>query len=151
MLILPSHVEAAIGPVPPRFRVQGEVADFPVDGAFVPTGDGRRYLLLSPRLLKAAGIAVGSVVEMRFRLDDPERVTVPQALEARLSTDATFHRHWIALSAGKQRAVAHHVASVKGAVAREKRLDDARAMVVEHGGDIRRWSEARKGKAKPKP
>lgn len=147
VLMLPPHIEASIGPVPPRFRVQGEVADMPIDGAFVPTGDGRRYLQLSPRLLKAAGIAVGSVVEMRFRLDDPERVTLPQELEARLSRDATFRRHWVALSAGKQRAVAHHVASVKGPAAREKRLDDARVMAVEFGGDVRRWSGARKGKS----
>ena len=48
----------------PRLRVTGEVADWPVAGAWQPAGDGRRYFILGKRLLREAGLKVGDVAEM---------------------------------------------------------------------------------------
>mgnify|MGYP001766017924 CR=1 FL=1 len=32
----------------PRLRVKGEIADLPFEGAWIPTGDGRRYVIVAP-------------------------------------------------------------------------------------------------------
>jgi Domain of unknown function (DUF1905) len=49
----------------PRLRVRGEIADFSVAGAWMPTGDGRRYFIVSPAVRRGAEVDVGSTVEMR--------------------------------------------------------------------------------------
>jgi hypothetical protein len=82
----------------PRLRVEGEIADVPVQGAWMPTGDGRRYFMVSPAVLKAARPEPGQLLEMRFRIDDQERVDVPEALAAALARDGEAAAAWDALT-----------------------------------------------------
>ncbi|MEL6962054.1 MAG: DUF1905 domain-containing protein, partial [Pseudomonadota bacterium] len=60
----------------PRLRVEGEIAEVSVRGAWIPTGDGRRYFIVSPEVRKQTGLDVGDLVEMRFRIDDQDHVDV---------------------------------------------------------------------------
>lgn len=113
----------------PRLRVTGEVADIPVEGAWQPAGDGRRYFILSRRFLRVAGIAVGDVVEMRFAIADQNAVIVPEALAAALTKNRAIDRKWRALTPGAQRAFAHRVASAKAEATRARRVAEVLDMV----------------------
>ncbi|MEO1746190.1 MAG: YdeI/OmpD-associated family protein [Pseudomonadota bacterium] len=109
----------------PRLRVEGEIADVPVRGAWMPVGDGRRYFIVSPEVKKHAGMDVGDLVEMRFRIDDQDRVDVPPALELAIQSDDKASRQRDALTAGKKRMFTFHVASAKTAPTEAKRVAEA--------------------------
>ncbi|MEM6619635.1 MAG: YdeI/OmpD-associated family protein [Pseudomonadota bacterium] len=109
----------------PRLRVEGEVADIPVRGAWMPVGDGRRYFIVSPEVRAGADVELGDRVTMRFRVDDQDYVEVPPALATALQHDADLGTIWAALSSGKKRMFAHHVAGAKTAPTQERRVADA--------------------------
>jgi len=106
----------------PRLRVDGEIADMPVTGAWMPTGDGRRYFIVAPRVFRDAGVTVGSVVEMRFRIADQDAVDMPDALKAALLIDAEANAAWVALTPGKQRGLTHLVHGAKTEPTRARRV-----------------------------
>jgi hypothetical protein len=110
----------------PRLRVEGEIADMPVEGAWMPTGDGRRYFIVARRILEEVDVGIGDTVEMRFSVADQHAVSVPDELAATL-------RHywaaqaWEALTPGKQRGFAHRVAAAKAIETRRRRVDEVLA------------------------
>lgn len=106
----------------PQLRIEGEVNDVPVSGAFVSAGDGRYYLMLSPELLRNAGLAVGMPIEMRFRIADQEAIDVPDDLRSALAGHEAAAAAWAELTTGRRRALAHHVATAKGAATRARRI-----------------------------
>lgn len=97
----------------PRLRIDGEISDVPISNAFIPTGDGRRYLIVSPKVLRDAGVTLGDEVSVRFRVADQDHVDVPDALVRALSNDRSASAAWDALTPGKRRAMAHRVAGAK--------------------------------------
>lgn len=97
----------------PRLRVEGEIAEASFSGAFIPAGDGRNYAIVSPAIRKDAGVGIGDVVVMRFRIADQDQVDMPPALSAALAEDALRRGTWDALTPGKRRALAQHVASAR--------------------------------------
>ncbi len=105
----------------PRLRVDAEINDYPIAGAFQPAR-GKYYLMLSKRFLKSAGLAIGDKVEVRFRVADQEEVNVPEELEAALKGDRAARTFWKSLSAGKRRGMAHRVESAKRAETRARRV-----------------------------
>ncbi|MEM7706421.1 MAG: YdeI/OmpD-associated family protein [Pseudomonadota bacterium] len=121
----------------PRLRVDGEIAEIPIASAFMPTGDGRRYLIVSPTLLKDAGLQLGDPVNVRFRIADQDHVDVPEALVKVLDENAEASRLWEALTPGKQRALAFHVAGAKRAPTVEKRLAEVFHALTERNGSLR--------------
>ncbi|MEO0382767.1 MAG: YdeI/OmpD-associated family protein [Pseudomonadota bacterium] len=126
VLFMPSHFEKVL-PFKeyPRLRVEGEIADVPVRGAWMPVGDGRRYFIVSPDIKKNTGLDIGDLVEMRFRIDDQDYVDVPLALELAIKVDDTATQKWDALTAGKKRMFTNHVASAKTAPTEAKRVAEA--------------------------
>ncbi|MEL6968021.1 MAG: YdeI/OmpD-associated family protein [Pseudomonadota bacterium] len=146
VLFLPPELE---GQLPfdahPRLRVEGEIADMPVRGAWNPVGDGRRYFIVSPQVRKNAGLTVGHMVEMRFRIDDQDRVDVPIPLMRAIRADADLYAKWTALTAGKQRMYAHHVSGAKTAPTIQRRLNECLAALA-CGMTIRDWQTANKAK-----
>lgn len=114
----------------PRLRIEGEVADVPVKGAFQSSGDGRYYLMISPETLKAASIDIDHVVTVRFRIADQDAIDVPPALESALGGDAEAEAAWAALTVGRRRAFAHHVASAKTPATRDKRVEAVLAAIT---------------------
>lgn len=105
----------------PRLRISGEVAELPFEGAWQIT-DGKRYLILPKSFLQASGLSRGDPVEVRFRIADQDAVDVPEALQSALAADDELRRLWDALTPGKKRGMAHHVASAKTETTREKRV-----------------------------
>lgn len=109
----------------PRLRVEGEIADVPVRGAWMPVGDGRRYFIVSPAIKANTGLDVGDEVEMRFRVDDQDFVDVPKALEIAILADRQVAALWDTLTAGKKRMFTNHVASAKTSPTQQRRVDEA--------------------------
>lgn len=143
VLFLPEDLAATLPfDAHPRLRVDGEIADVPVNGAFIPTGDGRRYFIVAPRVFKDAGIAVGDLVEMRFRIDDQNRVDMPDALTDALAGQPDLSRLFEALTPGKKRALAHHVATAKTDPTTQKRVQEALDALAHHRGALRRPRKA---------
>ena len=109
----------------PRLRINAEVNDYPLEGAWQPggkIGDGRYYLILSRHFLKQIESEVGSVVEVRFGIADQNHVDVPEELERALAEEDEARAAWEQMTPGKQRAVAHRVDSAKRAETRAKRV-----------------------------
>ncbi|HEY8564882.1 MAG TPA: DUF1905 domain-containing protein [Beijerinckiaceae bacterium] len=63
----------------PRLRASGEIGEVPFAGAWQPS-KGRWYLMLSKKLLRDGGFAVGDRVEVRFRLEPQDEVDAPATL-----------------------------------------------------------------------
>lgn len=114
----------------PRLRVEGEIADVPVRGAFMPVGDGRRYFIVSPQIKANTGLDVGDEVTMRFRIDDQEHVEMPQALQAALDADRDASEAWDKLTPGKKRMFAQHVISAKTEPTQARRVAEAMAAIL---------------------
>ncbi len=144
VLFLPTHFEEIL-PFKqyPRLRVEGEIADVPVRGAWMPVGDGRRYFIVAPQIKTDTGRDVGDDVEMRFRIDDQDFVDVPAALTSALSDDPEAETQWRTLSAGKKRMFTHHVAGAKTQPTTQRRIDEA-LEAIRAGMSLRDMQRARK-------
>jgi hypothetical protein len=116
----------------PRLRIEADVSGVPVKGAWQPA-QGRWYLMLPKAPLKAAGLGVGSAVEVSFRLTPQDAVDTPPELARLLDAQPAVRAFWQGLSAGKQRALAHLVASAKTEPTRAKRLAQVQAIA---GGEL---------------
>ncbi len=119
---LPLHEHA-------RLRIEADVSGVPVKGAWQPAR-GKWYLMLPKASLKAAGLKVGSSVEVWFRVLPQDDVDVPEELAALLSKKARVKKAWDALSAGKQRGLAHMVASAKRAETRAARVSQVEEVLL---------------------
>ena len=106
----------------PRLRVRGEIIDIPVAGAWMPVGDGRHYFIVSPAVRKGTGARLGDMLDMRFIVDDQERVDVPAALEEALAAKPELRAVWQEHSAGKRRGHAHQVAQAKSIPPAQRRV-----------------------------
>ncbi len=108
----------------PRLRVRGEIVDIPVAGAWMPTGDGRHYFIVSPAVRKVAGARLGDLLDMRFLVDDQDRVDVPQALEDALKRRPDMRAVWERITPGKRRGLAHQVAQAKSSATIQRRIQE---------------------------
>lgn len=120
----------------PQLRIEADVSGVPVKGAWQPS-HGRWYLMLPKAPIQKAGIGVGSVVEVAFKVLPQSHVDVPPELAATLQADPKARRGWDALTAGKQRGLAHMVASAKRADTRQARL--AQVVAVLYGDAPLPW------------
>jgi hypothetical protein len=93
-------------------------------------------MMLSKGLLRDPELSVGARAEVRFRVEDPDSVDVPEALEDALAANASARAAWEALSAGKRRGFAHLVSSAKTAPTQQKRL--AEVLLALKTGDLSR-------------
>jgi len=80
--------------------------------------------MLPKALLKTTEAQVGETVEVRFRLAGQEAVEIPDILAAALAQDGQAESAWASLSPGKQRGLAHRIASAKRAETRAARLTE---------------------------
>jgi hypothetical protein len=106
----------------PQLRFDGEIGSAPVNSAFISSGDGRYYCIVSPQTVRVASVTLGDVVEVRFRLGNQNHVDVPDALQSVLSRNRVARSGWNALTPGRRRALAHHVNSTKTASPRDRRV-----------------------------
>lgn len=107
-----------------RVRVKGTFngADFAL--AVQHMKDGSRYFSVSAPLRKAAGIKAGMPVQVHFELVDPDKLDIPEELEAVLAEDAEARNAWDQLTRGYQRSLVHYITGVKNVDSRIKRSFD---------------------------
>lgn len=134
----------------PRLRVDAEVDDVPTEGALMPDRlgsaqtahlvgtigpEGMRvwYLMVPKRILDQIGKGLGDEVEVRLRAGDQEAVDIPAALEAAFAQDAPLKRAWDALTPGKQRFLAHRVATAKREETIRKRISELKQQLMGSG------------------
>lgn len=106
----------------PRLRVRGEIVDIPVEGAWMPTGDGQNYFIVSPAVRKGTGAKLGDMLDMRFVIDNQDRVDMPAALSQALALQPAMQVDWMKLTPGRQRGLAHQVAQAKTDATRQRRI-----------------------------
>ncbi len=104
-----------------RVRVKGSFNDAPFSLAVQHLKDGARYFAVSAPLRKAARIRTGDKVEVTFRLVDPDKLDIPEELEAVLAQDDLALKNWKLLTTGYQRSLIHYVTAVKNVDSRIKR------------------------------
>lgn len=132
VLFLPVETAAALPLAQhPRLRVEGEIAAVPVANAFIPAGDGRHYVIVSPEVIAQGGLRLGHMVEMRFRVADQEAVAVPPDMTLALSRDCGGQAAWDGLTVGRRRALSHFVDSARQAPTRARRILAVLAAVTE--------------------
>lgn len=145
VMFLPAELRAILPfATYPQLRVEGEIAEVPIANAFIPAGDGRNYVIIAPKVLKDSGVAVGDVVEMRFRIADQDHVDVPVELSAALDCEPGARDLWMALTPGRRRMLVQHVLSAKTHTTRQRRMNEALAAIRSFGGDINIWRKAAK-------
>jgi uncharacterized protein YdeI (YjbR/CyaY-like superfamily) len=79
-------------------------------------------MMLSKGLLRDPELSVGARAEVRFRVEDPDSVEVPESLADALAANVSAGAAWAGLSPGKRRGFAHLVSSAKRAPTQQKRL-----------------------------
>lgn len=86
--------------------------------------DGSRYFSIGGPLRKAAKIKAGDNVLVKFRIVDPDKLDIPEELEAVLAQDDEGRKVWNELTTGYQRSLIHYITSVKNVDSRIKRAMD---------------------------
>lgn len=113
----------------PRLRVEADISGVPVKGAWQPSG-GLWYLTLPKAPLKKAGLAVGSAVEVAFKVLPQDQVDVPPELTAAFKSLPKAQAAWSSLSPGQQRGLAHMVASAKRSETKQARVEQVTAVLL---------------------
>lgn len=120
----------------PRLRISGELNEHPVTGAWQPSR-GRRYLMLGKSVLKATGLSIGCLAELRFRVEPADVLEVPPLLSHGLAASEVASEKWAALTAGKRRAISHHVSSAKTGTTAGRRVAQAIRWLEQGETDLR--------------
>jgi len=95
------------------------------------TGDGRHYFIVSQAVRKGTNARLGDVLDMRFVVDDQDRVDVPPALAHALSARPELQVVWEGLTPGKRRGLAHLVAQAKSNATVQRRIQDVMDALVD--------------------
>lgn len=121
-IYLPQHVVEKLPAG--RVRVKGLCNNAPFALAVLHLKDGARYFAVSAALRKAAGVRVGDPVKVSFTIVDPDKLELPEELEAVLAQDEEARTAWDKLTTGYQRSLVHYITSVKNVDSRIKRALD---------------------------
>jgi hypothetical protein len=117
-----------------RIRMEGMLNDAPFALAVQNLKDGSRYFSVGAPLRKAARIKIGDAVKVSCRIVDPEKLDVPEELEAVLAQDDLGREAWEKLTTGYKRSLIHYITSVKNVDSRINRsmelLDKAKAKML---------------------
>ena len=104
-----------------RIRVKGTFNGAAFALAIQNMKDGSRFFSVGAPLRRAARIQAGDKVDVVFRIVDPDKVDIPEEVEAVLEQDPDARKAWDNLTAGYQRSLIHYVTSVKNVDSRIQR------------------------------
>ena len=109
---------------PGRVRMEGTFNGAAFALAVQNLKDGSRYFSVGAPLRKAAGIKEGDKVEVVCKIVNPDKLDIPEELEAVLEQDELARKAWDGLTRGYQRSLIHYVISVKNVDSRINRAID---------------------------
>ena len=104
-----------------RVRVEGKLNQVTFNLAIQAKKNGPKYLSVSQAMRKSAGIKPGDNVKVRFVLVDPDKLDLPEEMEAVLAQDDEGARKWNKLTVGLQRSLVHYINSSKNVDVRIER------------------------------
>lgn len=91
---------------------------------FAYSGGGGHFVLVNRKMQKAAGAGVGAMVDFTVAPDLEEReAAVPPELERLLKKERALSRWFVKLSQSQRREIGRWIEGVKGAEARQRRVD----------------------------
>lgn len=134
-IFLPADLAALPEFKPARLRFEGELNDHPVSLAWQPAGEGCRYAMLSPALLRTIGATVGSIVSLRFRLVPASVVEMPAELAEAIAANSAAQVRWQTLTPGKQRGLSAMVNSLTRTESRRRKAAEL-AQILATGADL---------------
>ncbi len=114
----------------PRLRVQGRIEGVAFEAAWEPV-HGEWYLMVPKRMMKKTDVVVGSKVQVEFRISDQDHVDIPGALLEALARNQEAGEIWKTMTPGKQRGLAHRVASAKTATTRRRGVLEVLATITD--------------------
>jgi hypothetical protein len=113
------------------------VGEVTFEAAWQPR-DGSWFVLFSKDLQRQHGLEPGDEMDLEFRFVNQDRVIIPQELSEVLAADAGLKSAWDKLTSGRQRGLAHRVASAKSEAVRQRRVDEVILVLDGHHDGRRR-------------
>lgn len=104
-----------------RVRTAGTLNGAPFDLAVQYKKDGGRYFSVGSILRRAARVKEGDRVTVVFHLTDPDKLVIPEEMEAVLEQDDEARKVWNSFTQGYQRSLVYYITSVKNSDSRIKR------------------------------
>lgn len=98
---------------PGRVRVEGKLNEVAFNLGVQFKKNGARYLSISQVMRKMAKIKPGEKVKVSFQVVDPDKLELPEEMEAVLAQDEAGARLWNKLTVGLQRSLVHYINSTK--------------------------------------
>ncbi len=96
-----------------RVRVEGKLNELVFNLAIQFKKTGTRYLSISQAMRKTAKIEPGDKVKVSFQLVDPDKLELPEEMEAVLAQDDVGAKLWNKLTVGLQRSLVHYINTTK--------------------------------------
>jgi translation initiation factor IF-1 len=96
-----------------RVRVEGKLNELVFNLAIQFKKTGARYLSISQAMRKSGKIKPGDKVKVCFHLVDPDKLELPEEMEAVLAQDDAGAKLWNKLTVGLQRSLVHYINSTK--------------------------------------
>lgn len=96
-----------------RVRVEGKLNAVPFNLGVQFKKSGARYLSISQAMRKSAKIKLGDKVKVSFEIVDPDKLELPEEMEAVLAQDEVGAKLWNKLTVGLQRSLVHYINSTK--------------------------------------
>lgn len=118
-IFLPDDIVSKLPPG--RVRMEGTFNGARFALAVQNLKDGSRYFSVGGPLRRAARIKEGDKVNVVCKIVDPDKVDIPEELEAVLEQDDLARQTWDGLTRGYQRSLIHYVTSVKNVDSRINR------------------------------
>lgn len=104
-------------------NITGTLNGRPFQNSFLPTGDGRHYLVISQALRRAAGVEQGDSVKLVFEPETaPRPVVVPDDVQAALEKAPAAKAHFETLPPSHKREYLGFVTEAKKPETRARRL-----------------------------
>jgi translation initiation factor IF-1 len=96
-----------------RVRVEGKLNEVIFNLAIQFKKTGPRYLSISQAMRRAGKIKPGDKVKVSFQIVDPDKLELPEEMEAVLAQDDAGAKLWNKLTVGMQRSLVHYINSTK--------------------------------------
>jgi hypothetical protein len=96
-----------------RVRVEGKVNQVPFNLAIQSKKNGPKYLSVSMAMRKSAKVKPGDKVKVSFVIVDPDKLDLPEEMQAVLAQDDEGAKKWKKLTVGLQRSLVHYINSSK--------------------------------------
>ncbi|MCW5910762.1 MAG: DUF1905 domain-containing protein [Cyclobacteriaceae bacterium] len=96
-----------------RVRVEGKLNEVAFNLAIQFKKNGARYLSISQAMRRSAKVKPGGKVKVSFQVVDPDKLELPEEMEAVLAQDDEGAKLWSKLTVGLQRSLVHYINSTK--------------------------------------